>query len=203
MKLKVWELSLLVALAVAVLWGALLEQRQQGLSDRLIRLHVVANSDAADDQALKLHVRDQVLEVAAPLLEGETDRAEAEAVLTALLPRITETAQAAVSHWGRDDPVSVALTYQRHPTRAYESFTLPAGRYSALRVEIGTARGENWWCVVFPPLCLEAAESGAGIIEADALTGEEIALITGGESGYQVRFRTLELIDGLRGIFGG
>ncbi|MCL2828811.1 MAG: stage II sporulation protein R [Oscillospiraceae bacterium] len=203
MKLKVWELSLLVALVLAVLWGALLEQRQQDLSDRLIRLHVLANSDEVGDQALKLHVRDQVLEVAAPLLEGETDRAEAEAILAAHLPRITETAQTAVANWGRDDPVRVALTLERHPTRAYESFTLPAGRYSALRVEIGTARGQNWWCVVFPPLCLGAAEGGAGAIEADALTGEEIALITGGESGYQIRFRALELIDGLRGIVGG
>jgi len=203
MKLKLWELSLLVALVIAILWGALLEQRQQNLSDKLIRLHVVANSDEAADQALKLHVRDHVLAAAAPLLEGETDRAAAEAALAAHLPRITETAQAAISDWGRDDPVSVSLTYQRHPTRAYDTFTLPAGRYSALRVEIGTARGPNWWCVVFPPLCLETAVSGAGIIEADALTGEEVALIAGGESGYQVRFRTLELIDGLRGILAG
>jgi len=202
MKIRVWELSLLVALVAAILWGALLEQRQLDLSDKLIRLHVVASSDGAADQALKYHVRDRVLGEAAALIEGAPSRAAAEARLVENLPRIEMAAQGAVSDWGHDEFVAVTLTQARYPTRAYDTFTLPAGQYRSLRVEIGQADGPNWWCVVFPPLCLEAA-GGFGAIEADALSGDEIALITGEESGYQVRFWALEMIDGLRGFLGG
>ena len=201
MKLKIWELSICVALVIAVLWGALLERRQTELAEQLIRLHVVAHSDEVADQDLKLRVRDSVQAVAEPLLVGATNRAEAEAELAVHLPLIRAAAAEAVADWGGNYPVQAAFVWERHPARAYESFTLPAGRYYALRVEIGAAAGQNWWCVVFPPLCIEAA-SGSYAMEAMGLTEGEIALITGDSHGHTVRFRALELIDGMRARFG-
>jgi len=202
MKLKIWELSLLLALVIAVLWGALLERRQIELSEQLIRLHVVARSETAADREQKLHVRDRVRAEVEPLLEGTTSRAEALLRIEANLPRITAAAEQAIAEWGGDqEAVLATLTRERYPTRAYESFTLPAGRYHSLRVEIGAAGGQNWWCVVFPPLCIEAA-SGLEVLEAAGLTEGEIALVTGGDPGHALRFRTLELVDGVRAWLG-
>ena len=192
MKLKIWELSLFVALVIAVLWGVLLEQRKLGLSDQLIRLHVVAHSDEAADQSTKYEVRDRVYGLVLELLEDASTRAEAEARIAAYLTEIQEAAGA---------PVQVALTRERYPTRAYAGFTLPAGLYSSLRVEIGAAGGQNWWCVVFPPLCIEAAR-GPEALETMGLTEGEVALIASGDAGQQVRFRALELIDGLKAWLG-
>ncbi|MCL2588576.1 MAG: stage II sporulation protein R [Oscillospiraceae bacterium] len=192
MKLKIWELSLFVALVIAVLWGLTLEQRQTGLSEQIVRLHVIAHSDETADQALKYEVRDRVRELIEPLLESAANRAEAETVIRAHLPEIEAAAGV---------PARATLTRERYPTRAYESFTLPAGIYSSLRVEIGSGGGRNWWCVVFPPLCIEAA-SGPEALEAMGLTEGEIALITGGEQGYTIRFRTLEIMDELRARLG-
>lgn len=202
MKLRLWELSLFVALVLAILWGALLERQQTELAAQIIRLHVVAHSDTAADQALKHRVRDGVRAEVEPLLTGVTSRAEAEAKITGHLPRITVIAAAVVHDWGGNYPVQAALTRERHPTRAYETFTLPAGQYHTLRVEIGAAAGNNWWCVVFPPLCMEAA-AGPETLEAAGFTEGEVALIAGNDRGYTVRFRALEIVDGMRAWFTG
>ncbi|MCL2843513.1 MAG: stage II sporulation protein R [Oscillospiraceae bacterium] len=197
MKLKIWELSLFVALMIAILWGVLLDGRQQGLSDQLIRLHVVAHSDSAADQELKYAVRDQVYTTVLPLLEGATTRIEAEARIAANLGNI----QAATETIAGDVPVQATLTRTRFPTRAYDTFTLPAGQYSALQIALGGAAGQNWWCVVFPPLCLDAAR-GSIAIEAAGFCENEVALIDSSESGYAIRFRTLEIADGIRALLG-
>jgi len=198
MKLKIWELSLFVALVAAILWGVLLDQRQQGLTEQLVRLHVVAHSDADLDQEQKREVRDRVREAVEPLLLDISCRVEAEAEILAHLPQIQEAAEGALGE--NAPPVRTVLAWERYPTRAYAGFTLPAGWYSSLRVEIGEADGQNWWCVVFPPLCLEAA-SGPATLEAMGLSAGEVALIAGGD-GYAVRFRALELVDGLRAWWG-
>jgi len=197
MKLKIWEISLFTALVVAILWGVLLDVRQQGLSDQMVRFHVVAHSDAAADQALKYAVRDQVYTEVLALLEGTATRIEAEARIAANLGRI----QAAAETVAGDVSVQTTLTRARFPTRAYETFTLPAGQYSALRVELGGATGQNWWCVVFPPLCLDAAR-GSVAIEAAGFCEDEVALLDSSETGSVIRFRALELADGVRALFG-
>lgn len=197
MKLKIWELALFTALVVAVLWAALLDGRQQGLSDQLVRLHVVAHSDTAADQALKYAVRDRVYDAVLPLLEGATTREEAEARLAANLGNI----QSAAGDMAGNVPVQATLARTRFPIRAYDTFTLPAGQYSALRIELGEAQGQNWWCVVFPPLCLDAAR-GSVPIETAGFCEDEVALIDSSEPGYTFRFRTLEIVDGVRTLFG-
>ena len=182
-RLRRWELALLLGLALAALLGARLDGAQGALADKVLRLHVLANSDSQADQALKLRVRDAVLERTEGLLAGAGDRAEAEALLAARLPDLAAAGADAVGAAGYGYPVTVSLEDNCwFPTRVYEDFALPAGRYTALRVEIGAGAGRNWWCVVFPPLCLGSVSETAEETAAQAgLTEREVALLAGGE----------------------
>ena len=135
---------------------------------KLIRLHVVANSDTAEDQRVKLLVRDAVLRAAADALEEETDP---EAALQNGLPTIEQAANETLCRLGSGDTAKVSLRRELFPTRDYETFRLPAGVYRTLRVTIGTGEGHNWWCVVFPALCLPAnAKDLEAVCEAAGFT---------------------------------
>lgn len=180
-------------LVSTALWA---EAAQGRLADQVIRLHVLANSDSQADQALKLHVRDRVLEETQRLLAPAQDAAGAADLLRANLDSLTQTAQAAVAAWGYDYPVSVRLEETWFPTRQYQGAALPAGDYLALRVLIGAAAGHNWWCVVFPSLCLPAVSETAQ--PAAALTQENYALITEEGAGYTFRFHLVEWWEGLK-----
>lgn len=197
MKLKIWELSLIMAVVITILCGFVLEDHQQELSDKLIRLHVLANSDSDEDQAMKLEVRDAVLTVLTPLLTDCASQEEAAEIITANLETLDKVAEETV---GTEDSVTVTLTREHYPTREYDTFSLPAGEYTSLRIQIGAAAGHNWWCVVFPPLCMEVAEE-TNALEASSLTDEEVALITKEDDGHIIKFKALEVLDQLRGIF--
>lgn len=184
-KLKIWELSLLAALAVTLCIGTWAQGRQQEISSSLIRLHIIAVSDAPEEQALKLRVRDGVLEYLTPLLSDAQDPGAAQAIIRRELDNIRIAAEARSE--GR--PVSVTLDDEYYPTREYDSFSLPAGRYRSLRITLGEGKGHNWWCVVFPPLCVSAAEQDKAL---DAMSGNDRALITEAD-GYELRFRIVEL----------
>lgn len=192
--IKKWEIALLLLLSAALLWGALSLHRQETLSRKLLRLHVIANSDNDADQAMKLRVRDAVVERAEEILRRCTDMDEAQTRLRAALPAIERTASAAC---GGAYPVRAELTEAEFPLKEYDGFALPAGRYRALRVIIGEGAGRNWWCVVYPPLCaaactdLEKAASDAGLDDGD------VRLITE-QDGYVLRFRAVELWQRLR-----
>lgn len=175
-------------LAAAVMgWLASVQAQQVSMAQKLLRLHVVANSDSEYDQSLKLIVRDAVLEAAAGL--------EDKAAVEAALPRL----QAAAEAVSAGQPVTVTLGYEEFPTRVYGSFTLPAGVYPALRVTLGEGKGHNWWCVVFPSLCLRAASEVEAVAVSAGFTKSEVQLIT--EERYTLRFKTLELIQKLRALF--
>ena len=199
-RLRRWELALLLGLALAALLGARLDGAQGALADKVLRLHVLANSDSQADQALKLQVRDAVLEQAEGLLAGAESRAEAEAILAAHLDSLAAAGAEAVGAAGYGYPVTVSLEDSCwFPTRVYEDFALPAGLYTTLRVEIGSGAGQNWWCVVFPPLCLGSVTETAAETAAQAgLTEREAALLSGGEGEYEIRFRAVELVERLR-----
>ena len=191
-KLKVWEIALLVGLAIFLISGALALQTQEQLSDKVVRLHVLANSDSEEDQALKLLVRDAILERAEDLLSKSGDREEAEGLLRGRLLEFEQVAAAVIAQAGYDYPVRVELEDTQFPTKEYDGFTLPAGEYLALRVLIGEAKGQNWWCVVFPPLCTTASvEVPASALEA-GLSEEEVRLITEENTGYVLKFKAVE-----------
>lgn len=193
---KYWGLLpvLLSALLLSCCWASF---RQTQLASRMIRLHVVAHSDRADDQALKLCVRDAVLERCQGLLGAEHLVSGARERIAQELPELAQTGAAVVRREGYDYPVTVRLEYTSFPETEYGTFALPAGYYQALRVEIGAGEGHNWWCVLFPSLCLAPVSEAAESAMADGLTEEDVALITREDQEYELRFRCVELWEKL------
>lgn len=191
-----------VALMTFALYAGqtLLQQRQ--LAQKTIRLHVVANSDTQEDQAQKLRVRDAVLAKVQALTVDCSTAQEAQATLAEHLPELEAAAQQTLEAEGSDYALSVSLTTENFDTRQYDTFTLPAGKYPSLRVKIGAAEGQNWWCVVFPALC-SAATSDAldACAQAGGYADDEVELITGGEKEYVFRFKTLEWLKALGDLF--
>ena len=184
--LKKWEISMLLALCITLCAGTWASARSEALSDALVRLHVIAVSDEAEEQEIKLRVRDSVLAYLEPRLEGADDAAEARELISAELDGIKAAAETAAE--GRE--VSVTLSREYYPTRDYGSFALPAGSYESLRVVLGEGEGHNWWCVVFPPLCLSAAEAENAL---ENLGGDSAQLLSGEGEGVVFKFRLLEL----------
>jgi len=193
-KLRRWELALLLGLSLSALAGTWLSGEQAALAGQVVRLHVVGASDSAEDQAAKLRARDGVLAAAEPLLEGVEDPHQAETILRAHLP---ELAQAGAQAAG----VRVSARVEENawfPTKRYADFALPAGRYTALKLTLGAGEGRNWWCVVFPPLCMGAVAEDAQET-LGGLTEGQVKLLTGENEGYVVKFKALELWNELTG----
>ena len=199
-RLRLWEAALLLAFGLTLTVGVWASASESALADRVLRLHVIANSDSDSDQARKLLVRDAVLAEAAQILEGVSDRRDAEA---ALAPHLDELAQAgadALARTGTPDSVTVTLADQWFPTKEYDGFSLPAGQYRALKVTIGEGKGRNWWCVVFPPLCLASvSERSVESAAEGVLSEDQVALITGQDGGYVLKFRLIEWWQELMG----
>ena len=181
----------LLSLSSLLLLATWAQSRQEALSGKLIRLHVLAESDSEEDQAKKLCARDAVLALLAPELEGVKSREEAETVIRRLTPAISLAAEKAAG-----TQAAVQLSREYYPTRRYGTFSLPAGQYFSLRVTLGQGLGHNWWCVVYPPLCAQSAqESLAG---AAMLSEEDARLLAEDGESYVFRFRLLELWGELR-----
>lgn len=197
-QLRILELALGIAVAVTLIWGIVSLGRQQALADRVVRLHVLANSDSDEDQALKLKVRDKVVARAAEILQQTHSRPEAEQALTAALPELQTLAQQEIQAEGYTYPVTAKLEQTEFPTREYDDFTLPAGEYLALRVVIGAGEGHNWWCVVFPPLCTAAETDLAQTAMAAGLSDDDVKLMTEDGSGYVLKFKSIELWESLK-----
>ena len=193
--LRRWELALLLGVAFAALTGVWLDRSQAALAHQVIRLHVLANSDSQADQALKLKVRDRVLETASDYFVPGATLEETRAVLTEHLADLAAAGADQVAQEGYQYPVTVSLEDNYwFPTKQYTDFALPAGEYTALRVVIGEGSGQNWWCVVFPPLCLgSVSETAAQTALSDGFTQDQVSLITGEDEGYVVKFKAIEL----------
>ena len=197
-KLRLWEAALFLAFGLTLTVGVWSSASASALAGQVLRLHVVANSDSQQHQALKLQVRDAVLAQASPLLEGVTSQAQAEEVLTPHLEELGQTARAVLDRAGCQDAVTVCLENQWFPTKVYDGFSLPAGTYRALRIVIGAGRGQNWWCVVFPPLCLASVTEEVSSTAAQAgLSENQVSLITGQDGGYVLKFKLIEWWDSL------
>ena len=197
-KRKTGILFFAVLTAALLTTAAAMQWEQQTLADKLIRLHVIANSDSEEDQALKLQVRDTMLELTQLQVNG---RDEARTSLVQLLPDIQKAAEDCLREQGCEDPVEVTLGLESYPTRVYDNFALPAGNYQSLRIVIGEGKGENWWCVVFPSICFRATmgdlEEAA---QAAGFTDGEIRLITENPDGYALKFKSWELLLKLKQI---
>ena len=184
-------------LAICLLLSAILVtvRDRNTLQSNILRLHVVANSDSDSDQAIKLQVRDAVLAVIQSDMENIENLNDAKKYICEKLPELEQTANEVLIAAGSADRATVTLASEEFPTRYYDTFTLPAGVYESLRIRIGKAEGRNWWCVVFPNLCLGAVtaeESGFSQDLTETLTGE---------GGYELRFFLLDLWGRLENFF--
>lgn len=160
----------------------------------VVRLHVVANSNGAEDQAVKLLVRDAVLEEAARWYQGAGPMEEASSQLCTHLQSIAGAARQVLGEQGVGYSATAQMTEMYFPTRDYGDFRLPAGRYRTLRVTLGEGAGKNWWCVVFPSLCLPAATQEEALL---TLPEGERQVVEGGRD-VQVKLKAVELWESLR-----
>lgn len=191
--------------AALLLGGEYIKRRnmQQEIAEKIIRFHVIANSDTREDQALKLKVRDAVGGRMQQLLAGVEDRAECERVLRENREEITKTAEQVIAETGYDYEVETVLKEVDFPVKTYGDYTFPAGAYEALEVVIGAGSGHNWWCVMYPNMCFSGSVYEVVGEEAEeslkeVLSEEEYKEVL--ESGnYQVQFKYFTFLNGLCG----
>ena len=153
------EIAIVIALLLSVFgaWMGDFYRAAQTVQNEVLRLHILAASDSEEDQRLKLCVRDRLLTESERWFEEAGDKLSAEELLQGKLREIAAIAQDELVLRGCHEPVTVQLCREPFSTRAYEGFTLPAGEYDALRILIGEGEGQNWWCVIFPSLCLSSS----------------------------------------------
>lgn len=185
----------LTVLLATVLISAVPTDAEAKIYDDTLRLHILANSDSKEDQELKFKIRDRLLSKYGDKLKDCDSITAAISGADSLLPSMEADTKSWISELGYDYSVRITLTEEWYDTRDYEDFTLPKGIYTSLRVIIGEGDGKNWWCVMYPPMCLELACENApsddGVIN---YTNEELKLINDGK--YNVKFKILELLSG-------
>lgn len=196
MKRNSFEISAIFAFLITVIISlCTFESSCSRISGQVLRLHVIAASDSQEDQALKLRIRDKILECSDDVLKDTTQKNGAEREIANSLEVLRAAAEEEIRKSGYDYPVKVELTKTGFPTRTYGNVTLPAGQYNAVRVIIGSGEGKNWWCVMFPPLCLSAAKKQTGL--SDVLNREELELAES-DPKYEVRFWFVEKLEQLK-----
>lgn len=187
---------LCIFLVLGCFW---LDREQNQLADKMLRLHVLANSNTEEDQALKLRVRDKLLTKVEPWLAEQKDIDGVKTALRSHTGELESMAEAEIAQEGYPYSVHVELEKTWFPTRQYNGFSLPAGKYDALRVVIGEGAGKNWWCVVFPPLCLATSSEKVTQEAAQAgLEDQEVFLILEDNQEYVIKFRAIELWENLK-----
>ncbi len=190
MKLKAIELSVLIALIFTIISTLSFENNCNGIREKVLRLHVVANSDSFSDQSLKYAVRDELLKDGESIFSGSETVFQAQEKISDSLGFLKQTAENTVKDYGYNYPVSITLSRTYFPTRQYENVTLPAGYYNAVKVIIGEGKGKNWWCVMFPPLCLPAASKN-NVTLTDILSPKEEEIVRN-TSKYEIKFWFVE-----------
>lgn len=181
MKYKLLIVSLVLIISIIYILNSYLtaqEAYMDGIRDEIIRFHVRANSDSEEDQALKLKVRDKILKETKYLLKESKSIDETRSIMKNNLDNIKYIAQKVLEDEGENYNVNVTFGIERFPTRKYGNLVFPAGEYEALVVDIGEGKGQNWWCVMFPPLCFVDITNGTPAhVEEDlmeVLSEEEI-----------------------------
>ncbi|MBE7026607.1 MAG: stage II sporulation protein R [Ruminococcaceae bacterium] len=194
-------ISLLFGLVFSMALMAYADSTRKGIAESLVRLHVVANSDDVYDQQIKLIVRDALIDEFGPVLDGAANQKQAEQIITDNLKNIEKVAQTTLEKHGFKYSAKALYEKTHFPTKKYANIMLPPGEYDALRIVLGEGKGQNWWCVMYPPLCFEGSVLGV-IDEAKAnMLKQNI-----GESGYEIitqkdtvpvnfKFKILEIFD--------
>lgn len=175
---------------------------QEGVADKIIRFHVIANSDSKKDQDLKYRVKDTVIKELQPYFKDVNDIDTAREIIEEKLPQIENTASRVIEESGFNYPVSASFTNSYFPMKVYGDYTFPPGMYQALQIKIGKAEGKNWWCVMFPPLCF--VDETYSIVTEDSeekleilLTEEELEELKKEDVPVKVKLKIIEAIKKL------
>ena len=190
MKLKTIDITVFLTLIICIIATVSFENDCKGIREDILRLHVIANSDEYYDQELKLKVRDALLISGEKVFSGSEDIITAEKSIAKQKDVLMYSAEETIKSLGFNYDVKIELARSYFPTRTYGELTLPAGYYKALRVIIGEGKGKNWWCIMFPPLCLPAATDNKEVIR-DFLTDNEMQIVTS-DPKFEVRFWLIE-----------
>lgn len=174
------------------------EAQCANMSDKLLRLHILANSDSTEDQNLKLKVRDKILACASDLFSNADSKAQAESITENNLDEIISIAQQYVYSLGYNYKVQGEITRMYFNTRYYDNIALPAGEYDALRITIGEGAGKNWWCVMFPPMCFSSAQDSN---EMDSVLNDDEIDIIENEPKYEYKFKAVEIFNSIVSFF--
>ncbi len=199
--MKKIEISVLIGLILTILVGGFTTFAADcnQIREDVLRLHILANSDSEEDQALKLKVRDRILREMGSTFETPETLEEAKNSAADHLEQVKEIAQDEIARNGYDYMVNAEIVNMYFTTRQYDTFTLPAGMYDAVRITIGKAEGKNWWCVLYPPLCLPAAQPQEALEEG--FNEDEADLVTKNPK-YEVRFAVVEWFEDLKNNLG-
>lgn len=191
--MKLFIKALSVAFVLAVIYSLLPFQAQcSEISKEVFRIHVLANSDSEQDQALKLKVRDRVLEYTEEMFRNATSKQEAETLVLNNIQSIADTAYKEILDNGYNYAVKAEVTKMYFTTRYYENYTLPSGMYDALRLTIGEGKGHNWWCVMYPSICISSAQEQDS--RAKQVFDEQQYDIVKNEQ-YEYKFKIVELFE--------
>lgn len=196
MKLKLIEIALFLSLFISVISCVTFENQCDGIREKVLRLHVIANSDSKEDQSLKLKVRDRILQESEEIFSPADNLTDAAKGVEEGIEALKECAEKAVKEEGYSYKVNVTFEPSYFPTRTYENVTLPAGNYKSLKVTIGEGKGRNWWCVLFPPMCLPAAMKEEEVLSA-VLSENELSLVSS-KPKYEIRFWIVEKIQEIK-----
>lgn len=192
------KISVTVGIVVAILFSICsFAKTSEEIRSDVLRLHVIANSDTSVDQNLKLRLRDYILQEGKDIFNGSVNVENAVEKIEPVLPELEKSAKAFVNRAGFDYDVKISLSNEYFTTRTYETVTLPAGKYLALRVVIGSGEGHNWWCVMFPPMCVPAADKKDEI--ENVFSEKEIKLVES-KPKYEPRFKVVEIYEQLKEI---
>lgn len=192
------KISVTVGIVVAILFSICsFAKTSEEIRSDVLRLHVIANSDTSVDQNLKLRLRDYILQEGKDIFNGSVNVENAVKKIEPVLPELEKSAKAFVNQAGFDYDVKISLSNEYFTTRTYETVTLPAGKYLALRVVIGSGEGHNWWCVMFPPMCIPAADKKDEI--ENVFSEKEIKLVES-KPKYEPRFKVVEIYEQLKEI---
>ena len=197
---KILKRIVICGLLVAICWSMILISDRRKLSNGLIRFHVVAHSDAQEDQAIKREIRDAVLQSIQTDLQEIADIEKAKEYLRSNLPQIQVIVNQALRELGFQGSSKVSLCKEAFDVRHYETFSLPAGVYDSLRIVIGDGLGQNWWCVSFPTLCIPATTSGFEDAAVGAGFSDSLTQSLSGNEGYEIHFYFLDRLGKLENI---
>lgn len=198
--MKKIELSIIIGLIVSILLSGFssFAAECESIRSNVLRLHILANSNSKQDQALKIKVRDRILKSSPELFSNQSTLQAAESDIEKNISRIKEIAQQEIIANGYNYKIDAKIVNMYFDTKSYGNYTMPAGKYDALRIYIGNAEGKNWWCVLYPPLCIPAASQKVKIQEK--LNSKEINVVKSNKK-IEIRFKAVEIFEKFKEMF--